>query len=711
MIKSNPESAVGAQTGSGKTLCLPYLLAMDGLYVRVALPYTVATRAAYRFQTRHSGPKIQVGFAAAREVRYRMSDHIVYATTGHFVAKILHINKKHRPPTVDMFDFLGDVFIVDEVHSGTTQITQLIGLLSNLQTRFGASFKTHIVFTSATMNHLDVSRHFTGFPTYEVELKRLPITHVYSERERDPRNTKDDPTEDIIRIIRKELRSMSAGGSSKASAGGSSKAAAPDIWHIIVFRPGVQEVEDLVQNIERQFDETELVVIPAYSELSQDELEAIHDDFGVPKIIIGTNIIESSITIENVGAIVNDGLVKRVYTNDTGGQKLVTTVVSRSEEIQRAGRTARTRPGTAYHLYTTRYREECMEQHHPPEIDRVPIHCVTLSCIDAGLPPREILGISASRQQQAIDMLVHMGMIDRCGDSEGLGTVTDAGDFVSHVNIGIYNACLIYDAIEQYRGHGGPPASGQASHKGDELVLRSVVALAVMLESYGPPPYYVPRRTRGQTRAEYQLQREVHIEKYFQRFMGSNEIETLVKMYWIMLDEVYDIEDHEPSIRYPYKEWAVRNSMNNKKLSEFRNTYRSVMGAVANHLNKPQFLDDVAAPEPTEISGLMSVTLEMFKHAYSRNTFTLSTRSSNRRTYVRDGTHNGPPQTFNLTAQHYCLPATSAPPDKVIAAQVMEIQSDPSGPVRRIIGLTVPIHVSEELDTWGGRVDHVDPLY
>lgn len=668
MINDHSVSAVSAQTGSGKTLFLPWALAKTGKKVRVALPFTVSTRSAYNFQKKYSS--LMVGFAAAREVRYSKTSGIVYATTGHFTTKLLHIIKhNHRTDTEltsEMFSFLGDVFVVDEVHSGTVQITLLVGLLNYIRTRVG-SFHTHIVFTSATLNHSDVQRHFPEFPTYNVDLARLPITHIYMETERDV--VRDDPTDHIIRYIRHELREMER---------------KQDMWHIIVFRPGVQEVEELLTRLERTFGMDTLCALPVYSELSNDDIQCIFEDYGMPKVIIGTNIIESSVTVDGVGAIINDGLVKRVYTNDTGGQKLVTTVVSQAEATQRAGRTARTRPGTAYHLYTERYHE-ALDEHHPPEIDRVPIHTVTLSCIDAGLVPKDILGIMDVRQQRALETLINMGMIRPDPKGETMGTVTDAGNFVSHVNLGIYNAYMIYLAVEQYQGAVG------YKYKGDELVLLSTVALAVMLESYGPPPFYIPRRQRGQSQMEYQVEREVHIEKYFKRFMGSNELETLINVYWTMTDEVYLMTEQQHRLHRvqdahvdPWKEWAKDNSMNNKKLREFRNTMRPVLQAVATKLRRPELLEDIAPPAPEEEQVVSNAAIDLFKQAYVQNIFTLTSGKNYQSSLAYDHKY------YTHGTKTYCTGRSTEYADTVIAAQIMEIQ-DARGGTRNIIGLTVPV--------------------
>lgn len=652
LIKSNAVSAISAQTGSGKTLLIPYELAREGLTVRVALPYTVATRTAWDFQKKYSG--LDVGFAAAREIKYRDTTKLVYATTGHFTTKIRSIIKstKGRGLSLREFAFLGDVFIVDEVHTGTTQITELIGQLKYLQSNV-PGFNTRIVFTSATLNSMEVERHFKDFPTYEIELDRLPITHIFNKDERDPK--RDNPTVEIIDIIREELKHMKDHG---------------EMYHIIVFRPGVSEVEELLRLLEREFDPEVLCVLGAYGELSQEELGQIFENYGISKVIVGTNIIESSITVDNVGAIIDDGLVKRVYTNDTGGQKLVTSIVSQAEALQRAGRTARTRPGRAIHMYTKRYHDMDMDRYHPLEIDRVPIHNITLGIIDAGLIPSEILGINKDRQSQAIDTLIDTGMIEPDPTGKTLGKVTDAGTFVSNVSLGIYNAYMIYKAIEVFR------------KTRDELVLVSTVALAVMLECYGPPPFYVPRRKRDQTQSEYITDRDVHIDKYFDRFMGNNELETLINLYWIMTDELYIMRSHSKNGQGHghLRDWAVENSMNNKKLKEFRNTMKQVLSSVAVHLDAPQIQDDMMPPAPEEMSYVISETLDLFRLAYARNQFTYVGKGKYLDQYGNEYRHS------STTYSH--RPAGQV---TLVAAQVMELQNRQDCPPRRIIGLSLEI--------------------
>lgn len=648
LVSQNRISAISAKTGSGKTLAVPPKLAEQGLRVACFLPTVVATTSAADFQEEHT--RFKIGYAANRVIRYDDDCDIVYATTGHGTAKLLSLLKRKPIHTITRADlsFLGDVIMVDEVHSGTVQISLLIGLLRYLLDNLPDSvFHTKIVFTSATLNTLDVSRYFSDFPIYKVELERLPITHVYNSSFTNPLT--DDPTPRVIEVIKQELSKMRSN---------------KEQWHGIVFRPGVQEVEDMIQRLEQTFGD-EIMIFPAYSELSSADLQDIFEEFGVPKVIVATNIVESSVTINNVGFIIDDGLVKRIHTNDTGGQKLVTAIVTQDAVIQRAGRTARTRAGTVYHLYTEDFWS-ALDKHQPLEIDRVPIFNVVLSLIDSGLEPGQILKISPERKKQAMRILQDNNMIEVINEKR---IVTDAGQFVSRVNLGIYNAYMIYLAAQQYR----------MDHL--EYPLRTAVALAVFLELYGPPPFYIPRRNRGQTKADYTTMRDVHIEKHFSRFMGATGIETLINLYWTMGDEVYDIQQYQ---RCGYLKailsWSQENSMNNRKLKEIHNCLRAVMRSVAEYLDEDDILDEVESPSKTEMPVITAQTITLFKQAYRGNTFIQDKGDTYHPVGQEINQYRHKPGDYNTCKLHY--PA-------VIAAQVMEIQGVYG--TSKIIGLTVPV--------------------
>lgn len=120
-------------------------------------------------------------------------------------------------------------------------------------------------------------------------------------------------------------------------------------------------------------DVPELIVLPVYSALPSEMQTRIFEPAppGSRKIVIATNIAETSLTIDGIYYVVDPGFVKqKVYNSKTGIDQLMVTPISQAQAKQRAGRAGRTGPGKAYRLYTERaYRDE-MLQTNVPEIQR-----------------------------------------------------------------------------------------------------------------------------------------------------------------------------------------------------------------------------------------------------------------------------------------------------------------------------------------------------
>lgn len=223
-IKKYPVIAIDAPTGTGKTRYIPYYMAMQGYKVRVAVPTTVAVRDSYRFQKKYSD--LQIGFAAGREIKYSDDDQLIYATTGHFTQRILYSIKTGNNEQIRQI--FGDIFVIDEVHTSTSQITLLIGLVKHL---FGSD-KTgpKIVFSTATFNRGDIIDYYPDFPTYKIDFDKegISIEDIYLEDRRNP--LENDPNFLIEKFAKKELELW------KVSA---------KKYHGIVFRPGIGEVEEI----------------------------------------------------------------------------------------------------------------------------------------------------------------------------------------------------------------------------------------------------------------------------------------------------------------------------------------------------------------------------------------------------------------------------------------------------------------------------------
>ena len=452
-IDQLPILAIDAPTGTGKTRYIPYLMATRGNIVRVAVPTTVAVRDAYQFQLKYSS--LQVGFAAGREIRYSDNDQLVYATTGHFTQRIIGMIKNSQQKQVRQV--LGDILFIDEVHVSTSQITLLIGLVRSLFTNQQGKYDgPKIVFSTATFNHGDIMDHFHEFPIYKIEEEAMAVTDIFLTKSRDP--VRDDPNPEIERIIRDELNRWKHLQPTEKK------------YHGIVFRPGTQEVEDTIEYLEKIFPMTDpLEFYPAYSQLGPTEIDEIFKPSDKMKIIIGTNIIESSITIEDAGFVIDDMTEKIAETSASGGNKLTLTTISKGARQQRRGRIGRTIEGRAYVLITER-EFDALPAFRLREIDRIPIYDIVLQLIDAGLGPRDILKISISRYEQARRILIQFGMIENRADRY---CVTEAGQFVSSIPLGVQNAYMIYLGyhrfVQQFQ-------ASSADLSAERILLRTIIA-------------------------------------------------------------------------------------------------------------------------------------------------------------------------------------------------------------------------------------------
>ncbi len=150
---------------------------------------------------------------------------------------------------------------------------------------------------------------------------------------------------------------------------------------ILLFLTGEQEIEDAVRKLQQEGKKLaaqhgELKVLPLYSTLPPAQQQRIFEEAPPPrvpngppgrKIIVSTNIAETSLTIDGIVYVIDPGFVKqKVYNPRIRVESLLVTPISRASAQQRAGRAGRTQPGKAFRLYTeTAFNSELQEQTFP----------------------------------------------------------------------------------------------------------------------------------------------------------------------------------------------------------------------------------------------------------------------------------------------------------------------------------------------------------
>ena len=155
---------------------------------------------------------------------------------------------------------------------------------------------------------------------------------------------------------------------------------------ILVFLTGQEEIEtaqEILIERSRKFGSkiAELIIVPIYANLPSDLQAKVFEPTppGARKVVLATNIAETSLTIDGIFYVVDPGFVKqKVYNSKTGMDSLVVTPISQAQAKQRAGRAGRTGPGKCYRLYTERaYRDEMLPTP-VPEIQRTNLSATLL---------------------------------------------------------------------------------------------------------------------------------------------------------------------------------------------------------------------------------------------------------------------------------------------------------------------------------------------
>ena len=270
--------------------------------------------------------------------------------------------------------------ILDEAHERTLATDILMGLLKSLAKRRP---DLKIIVMSATLDALKFQKYFgltTGNPAplFKVPGRTHPVEVFYTQ-EPEP-----DYVEAAIRTVLMIHR-------------------AEDPGDILLFLTGEEEIEDACRKIKLEADDLvnqdpdsvgPLVCIPLYSSLPPQQQQRIFDpppnarDGGPPgrKVVVSTNIAETSLTIDGIVYVVDPGFSKqKVYNPRIRVESLLVSPISKASAQQRAGRAGRTRPGKCFRLYTEKdFMSELEEQTHP-EILRSNLSNTVLELVKLGI--------------------------------------------------------------------------------------------------------------------------------------------------------------------------------------------------------------------------------------------------------------------------------------------------------------------------------------
>ncbi|GGK00004.1 ATP-dependent RNA helicase HrpA [Luteimonas terricola] len=398
LLRAHQVVVVAGETGSGKTTQLPKLCLAAGRGAAGLIGCTQPRRIAARAVARRVAEELQVPLGGAVGYQVRFTEKVGEQTAVKFMTDGILLAEIQSDRWLSRYDTL----IIDEAHERSLNIDFLLGYLKQLLAKRP---DLKLVVTSATIDTARFSAHFNDAPVVDVEGRGYPVEMRYRALAGGADGTVpgDDgamSTTDGIVAACDEI--IMRGGSGMGG-------------DVLVFLPGEREIRDAHRALEgRKYRHTE--VLPLYARLSVRDQDRVFNPGSQRRIVLATNVAETSLTVPRIHYVVDPGLarVKR-YSPRQKLDRLHIEPISQASANQRAGRCGRIAPGTCYRLYDEAdfaARPEFTD----PEIRRAALAGVILRMLALGLGAIEDFPFLEPPDARAIadgwQQLAELGAVD-----------------------------------------------------------------------------------------------------------------------------------------------------------------------------------------------------------------------------------------------------------------------------------------------------------
>ncbi|HTY18162.1 MAG TPA: ATP-dependent RNA helicase HrpA, partial [Myxococcota bacterium] len=404
LVREHPVTIVCGETGSGKTTQIPKICLALGRgaagFVGCTQPRRIAARSlAHRLAQELPGtPK---GFVA-HKIRFQdetRPDTVLKVMTDGVLLAETHSDRELRAY---------DTIIVDEAHERSLNVDFLLGYLKRL---VAARPELKVVVTSATIDTERFSRFFDGAPVIEVSGRTFPVEVRYRPEFFEVEEEDDEPV-DMNEAIAKAVDELA-----RESRTGD----------VLVFLPGEREIREAAEVLRKsalnKAGHTE--ILPLYSRLSAEEQDRVFERSAHRRIVLATNVAETSLTVPGIHYVIDTGLarVKR-YSPRQRLDQLRIEPVSQAAARQRAGRCGRVASGIAIRLYAED-DFDARPEYTTPEILRTSLASVILrmAALELG-PVSEFPFIEPPTPRQVEDgyrQLFELGAIDEKRELTSIG--------------------------------------------------------------------------------------------------------------------------------------------------------------------------------------------------------------------------------------------------------------------------------------------------
>lgn len=400
-VRENQLMIVVGDTGSGKTTQLTQYLAEGGFanngMIGCTQPRRVAAMSVAKRVAEEVGCKLgqEVGYTIRFEDCTSPETKIKYMTDGMLQREVL------LDPNIKKYS----VIMLDEAHERTIATDVLFGLLKKTLKRRP---DLKVIVTSATLDADKFSEYFNKCPIFTIPGRTYPVEIMYS---REPESDYLDAA--LVTVMQIHLTEPAG--------------------DILLFLTGQEEIDTSCEILYERMKALgpsvpELIILPVYSALPSEMQSKIFEPAppGSRKVVIATNIAETSITIDQIYYVIDPGFVKQnAYDPKLGMDSLVVTPISQAQAKQRAGRAGRTGPGKCFRLYTEAAFQSEMLPTSIPEIQRQNLSTTILMLKAMGIndllhfdfmdPPPTNTMLTALEELYALSALDDEGLLTRLG--------------------------------------------------------------------------------------------------------------------------------------------------------------------------------------------------------------------------------------------------------------------------------------------------------
>lgn len=359
-LRAHQVIVVAGETGSGKTTQLPKVCLELGLAAKGLIGHTQPRRLAARTVANRIADElnVEVGGAVGYQVRFNDSSSldtlVKVMTDGILLAEIKNDPYLNKYQTI----------IIDEAHERSLNIDFILGYLKTLLAKRP---DLKVVITSATIDVERFSEHFNGAPVISVEGRTFPVDVKYLDVAGDGEPNLADQVQIAIDQIVQDERERSW-----------------RIGDVLVFLPGEREIREVAKHL-RHAEWRDTEITPLYARLSNEEQSKIFRSHSGRRIVLATNVAETSITVPGIRYVIDSGLARMSrYSVRSKIQRLPIERISQASANQRKGRCGRVAEGICYRLYSEEDFESRPE-FTDPEILRTNLASVVLKMLDAGL--------------------------------------------------------------------------------------------------------------------------------------------------------------------------------------------------------------------------------------------------------------------------------------------------------------------------------------